>query len=270
MAVAANILALLTVSVWTVARTDAAEPGGGTPPPQPPTSAPEAEEVQRSPSTAAQERPPDPRRIRVASTNIDSELVRLGKEGDGSLQVPSDPSTAGWWAGGAKPGEQGPAVIVGHVDSRDGPGIFFGLGDVEEGDTATVEREDGAAVVYRVARVEAHPKDDFPTEAVYGHTDEATLRLITCSGAFNREERSYEDNTIVFLDQAGKEGFDGRQPVRWSDPGPSAVDDRPASTPTSERQSSEPGDQPGVPIAAAMLSLLGTGGSVVRHLVTRR
>lgn len=140
----------------------------------------------------------DPARIHVASRGIEADTIALGTRDDGSLEVPGDARTAGWWTGGANPGERGASVIVGHVDSRDGPGAFFGLVDVGAGERLTVERTDGSSVHFRVERVETHPKDAFPTEAVYGHTGAPTLRLVTCTGVFDRAVRSYKDNVIVF------------------------------------------------------------------------
>lgn len=151
----------------------------------------------------AEEHAPDPTRVRLASLDIDVETIPLGLRDDGALEVPEDPHVAGWWTGGADPGERGPAVIVGHVDSHRGPGAFYGLGDVAQGERATIQREDGTAVHFVVDRVETHPKDEFPTAAVYGETEAPTLRLVTCAGEFDPHERSYEDNVVVFLTLEG-------------------------------------------------------------------
>ena len=98
----------------------------------------------------------------------------------------------------------GPAVVLGHVDSAEwGPGVFFDLGALRPGDEITVTREDGSAAVFAVDRVERHRKDDFPTIEVYGNTDDAQLRLITCGGAFDPDARSYEDNVVAFASLVG-------------------------------------------------------------------
>jgi hypothetical protein len=151
----------------------------------------------------AEEDAPDPTGVRIASLDIALETIPLGLEDDGSLEVPDDPYIAGWWTGGANPGERGPAVIVGHVDSYEGPGAFYGLEGIPEGERVSVDRGDGTAVHFRVERVERHPKDDFPTAAVYGQTEAPTLRLVTCAGEFDPGARSYEDNVIVFLELEG-------------------------------------------------------------------
>lgn len=178
----------------------------------------------------------DPASVHVASRGIAADTIALGKHDDGSLEVPESADIAGWWTGGANPGERGASVIVGHVDSRDGPGAFFGLSDVAAGERLTIMRADGSSVHFRVGRVETHPKDAFPTEAVYGHTDAPTLRLVTCAGPFDPAARSYEDNVIVFADLeedeagtpvrtlggqvGGSEGFEAAGAPDATTPGP--------------------------------------------------
>jgi hypothetical protein len=151
----------------------------------------------------AEEQAPDPVGVRIASLDLAVETIPLGLDEDRRLEVPEDPYIAGWWSGGANPGERGPAVIVGHVDSYEGPGAFYGLADLAEGERVSIDREDGTGVHFRVERIERHPKDDFPTTAVYGDTEAPTLRLVTCAGEFDPNARSYEDNVIVFLELEG-------------------------------------------------------------------
>jgi Sortase domain len=115
----------------------------------------------------------------------------------GELAAPNDPSRAGWYAAGVVPGDLGPAVIGGHVDSRSGPGVFFRLRSLRPGDLVDVTRSDGRTVRFSVIAVALYPKDEFPTEAVYGPTSAPELRLVTCGGAFDRSARSYDDNVVV-------------------------------------------------------------------------
>lgn len=113
------------------------------------------------------------------------------------LSAPNDPARAGWYSAGVVPGDQGPAVIGGHVDSRRGPGVFFRLRTLGRGDLIDVTRSDGRTVRFSVIAVARFPKDAFPTEAVYGPTSGPELRLVTCGGTFDRSIRSYEDNVVV-------------------------------------------------------------------------
>lgn len=136
--------------------------------------------------------------VRVDAVGIDVPLVPLGLEPDGTLEVPSDFQTAGWYRHAPLPGDVGPAVIAAHVDSYRGPAAFFELRDVRPGDEVAVTYTDGTEVRFRVDRVERHAKDAFPTDRVYGNVDDAQLRLITCGGQFDRSVRSYRDNIIVW------------------------------------------------------------------------
>jgi sortase (surface protein transpeptidase) len=153
------------------------------------------------PSTAAESariQAPPPTRVRIPAIGVEADSVPLGLRDDGSIEVPSDFDTTGWWADGPEPGEVGPAVLLGHVDSRAGPAVFFELKSLQPGDQIHIDRTDGTTVTYRVERLEQHPKDAFPTDAVYGPTDQPELRLVTCGGDFDREVRSYRDNVIVY------------------------------------------------------------------------
>lgn len=159
------------------------------------TYAPPAPSVREVDSNA-----PAPTAVHLARLDIDAALVPLGVDERNRLEVPADPAIAGWWRGGPEPGEDGPAVITGHVDDYRGPGVFLLLHQAKAGDLITIDREDGSMLSYRVVRVEQHPKDDFPTQAVYGDTTGPTLRLVTCGGTFDRSSRSYRDNVVVFAD----------------------------------------------------------------------
>jgi hypothetical protein len=152
-----------------------------------------------SPSAArAARRVALPVRIIVPAIGVRARIVQLGLNRDGTLEVPRRPADTGWWRGGARPGARGPAVIAGHVDSKTGPAVFYRLGTLRRGDRVTVVRRDGTSVRFVVRRLLHAPKDRFPTRLVYGPTKAPTLRLITCSGAFDRASGHYVDNTIVF------------------------------------------------------------------------
>ena len=128
-------------------------------------------------------------------------LVQLGQAKDGSIEVPplGANSPAGWYRNSPTPGQLGASVILGHVDSAAaGPAIFYRLGTLRAGDTVMVVRADHTVAVFVVDSVEMYAKANFPTLQVYGDTDHAALRLITCGGAFNYSERSYEDNIVVY------------------------------------------------------------------------
>jgi sortase (surface protein transpeptidase) len=143
----------------------------------------------------------EPTEIAIPAIKVRSSLLQLGQAADGSLAVPPPGphyDQAGWYRYSPKPGAVGPAVIVGHIDSKSGgPSVFFHLGDLKPRDTIDVTRADGSVAVFAVDDVRRFHKTDFPTQLVYGNTDHAALRLITCGGPFDRSTGHYLDNIVV-------------------------------------------------------------------------
>jgi hypothetical protein len=135
--------------------------------------------------------------ITIPRLDLSGPLDELGVAGDGELLAPDDPARAGWYSGGVVPGDLGPAIVGGHVDSRSGPGVFFALRSLRPDDLVEITRSDGKVARFSVTRVRQVAKEQFPTAAVYGPTPRPELRLITCGGLFDRTARSYTDNVVV-------------------------------------------------------------------------
>jgi sortase (surface protein transpeptidase) len=142
-----------------------------------------------------------PVNLEIPELNVHSDLLQLGLNPDQTVQVPplEKDSRAGWYKYSPTPGQLGPSVILGHVDSKKyGPGVFFKLGALRPGNTLSVTRSDRTTAVFRVDRVVSYPKNSFPTLEVYGNTDSAQLRLITCGGKFDISSHNYEDNIVAY------------------------------------------------------------------------
>ncbi|TCK25815.1 class F sortase [Pseudonocardia endophytica] len=143
-----------------------------------------------------------PTSVAIPSIGVRSVLNQVGLNPDGTLQVPAPGplyDEAAWYRDSAEPGTIGPAVILGHIDSKEnGPSVFFDLGRVKSGDRIDVNRSDGTVATFLVDSVSRFPKDEFPSRSVYGITDRAELRVITCSGSFDAATGNYRDNTVVF------------------------------------------------------------------------
>ncbi|MGX2993951.1 class F sortase [Streptomyces sp. JNUCC 64] len=140
-----------------------------------------------------------PERVRIPAVGVDAPLQDVGYGPGGQIDAPeaTRPDTAGWFAEGPAPGERGTAVLTGHVDTRDGPAVFYPLGSVVPGNTVEVTRSDGRTAVFTVDGVEVLPRDAFPAERVYGDTGRPELRLITCGGTYVGEA-GYDANVVVF------------------------------------------------------------------------
>jgi sortase (surface protein transpeptidase) len=143
-----------------------------------------------------------PTSISIPAIHVKSKLVKLGVNKDHTVQVPQpgpDYNKAGWYKYSPTPGQRGPAVILGHIDSaKDGPSVFFHLGDLHHGDKVKVSRKNGSTAVFTIDKVKEYPKTAFPTKKVYGDTPKSTLRLVTCGGKFDDQKKSYQDNIVAF------------------------------------------------------------------------
>jgi sortase (surface protein transpeptidase) len=137
----------------------------------------------------------DPLRIRIPAIGVDARVQPLTVDENGVLPPPDTYDSAGWWRTGPEPGDRGPAVIAGHVDSERGPAVFFRLPDLDRGDQIFVDRADGTTAVFATQRIERRDKNAFPTDAVYGDTPDSQLRLITCGGKLDRKAHSYVDTS---------------------------------------------------------------------------
>lgn len=140
-----------------------------------------------------------PVKVQIPAIDVESTLVELGLATDNSLQVPEDASKAGWYTGGAYPGDVNgpPALIVGHVDDQEGPAIFYALDQLRVGDEVRVQRTDGSTAVFVVYDFEQYPKSALPTDEVYRDRKESEVVLITCTGDFDVDANSYLDNYVV-------------------------------------------------------------------------
>lgn len=138
-----------------------------------------------------------PQRLRIPAIRVTSPVIPLGLQRDGSLQVPRDAHSSGWFAGGPRPGKVGPAVIAAHVHWDGRWAVFQHLEDLAYGDRILVDRRDGSTVTFRVTRVARYKKTHFPTQLVYGNIAHSGLRLITCD-SFSVTRRAYLDNIVVF------------------------------------------------------------------------
>lgn len=146
----------------------------------------------------------EPTHLRISRVGIDTDLMTLGLNPDDTIEVPPDvaDAPAGWYRNLSSPGQNGPAVILGHLDSPDDKGVFFNLGALRQGDIIVVTRRDSSVATFTVDMVAEFAQGAFPTAGVYGETDHPALRLVTCGGKFSRTE-GYEDSVVVFASLTG-------------------------------------------------------------------
>lgn len=153
---------------------------------------------------AAPLRPSAPVRITIPAIRVDAPMMRLGLGPDGSLDVPPAGNTdlVGWYEDGPPPGAQGTAIVAGHVDNAQGPSVFYDLGSMKKGTTVEVLRQDGRTAVFSVDAIEVYENDDFPDQRVYGASEHASLRLITCGGGYS-DSTGYQGNVVAYAHLTG-------------------------------------------------------------------
>lgn len=140
-----------------------------------------------------------PERVRIPAIQVDAPIMPVGLDADGWVGAPppEDPNLAGWFTGAVSPGEKGTAVVVGHVDNRMGPAVFYGLGALKKGNRVEVRRKDGKTAVFEIYGIEVFEKNNFPGDRVYGSKGTAELRVITCGGGFSKQN-GYAGNVVTF------------------------------------------------------------------------
>jgi sortase (surface protein transpeptidase) len=144
--------------------------------------------------------PSRPERLSIPAINVQAPILDVGLAADGSVDVPPlrRHNEAGWFDGGPTPGQFGPALIVGHADTRTGPSVFHQLPKLKRGQKIEVLRADGSVAVFEVTSVERYNKGRLPLQRVYGDYSRPSLRLMTCGGTWLGDRAGYSDNIIVF------------------------------------------------------------------------
>ncbi|MFI0369262.1 class F sortase [Actinomadura sp. 1N219] len=174
---------------------DASPPaaGGGGSTPAAPATAPE-KDAKPLPKSA-------PKSISIAKLGVTAPVGRLGLRPDGRIEEPplSQPNLTGWYKLGPTPGENGPSVILGHVDANKKQAVFYRLKELSPGDQIQVTRQDGTTATFAVTSKQDVDKNAFPHKKVFGETlDYSSLRLVTCGGAFDTSTGHYKNNLIVY------------------------------------------------------------------------
>ncbi len=144
----------------------------------------------------------EPGEVVIDAIGVEAPVVPVGLEDDGGMEIPENVHEIGWYEPGVAPGEQGSAVLAGHVDSRtQGRGAFFDLGELDVDDEVVTTDEDGDEQRWRVTGRTSYPKDELPIDDIFAWGgDEQRLALITCGGDFDDHTRHYTENIVVYTE----------------------------------------------------------------------
>lgn len=152
-------------------------------------------------SAPAPEAVPLPEHLTIPAIGVATDLVRLGLRTDRTVEVPADGVQAGWFEDGTPPGQPGASVVLGHVDTEDGPAVFHRLAELGRGDRVLVRLDDGSVARFAVRRVATYANADFPAEEVYaGSPDGRALNLVTCGGWYDAARGGWQGNVVVFAE----------------------------------------------------------------------
>jgi len=179
---------------------DDSEPNVELPTPAGPDPEPTPEPLQSPPATALPEvefpSGIEPIRIAIPAIAVDADVIRLDIRGE--PEVPEDFAQVGWYHQTRLPGEIGPAVLAGHIDSRTGPAVFYQLDELDTGDEIILSAAGSETRRFAVTDTGQYSKDALPAE-VFGFGEPLPeLRLITCGGTFDASSGHYRDNYVVY------------------------------------------------------------------------
>lgn len=208
--------------------------------------------------------PSEPVGLEIPAINIRTAVTQVGLNSDGTIEVPQPGpwlDSAAWYRYSPTPGENGPTVIEGHIDTPDGLSVFARLPEIGPGDAVLVHREDGLTVTYEVTGIVQVPKDAFPTHDVYGDLDRPGLRLITCGGGIDPATGLYRDNILVFATIVGVGPTPAGAPDVADGPVPLPVYATPTASPTVEADPSATADPSADPTASPTASSSATAAS---------
>ncbi|WP_252314208.1 class F sortase [Sinobaca sp. H24] len=138
-----------------------------------------------------------PAEIKIDAIQLDTAVDEMGYTESGGMEVPDNGEETGWFSPGFKPGQQGNAVIAGHVNDRSGPAIFYHLDKLKPGDLIEVTGEDGEAITFEMESSASYPYDDAPIQQIFGASNDRKLQLITCTGEFDNDAGTHRERLVV-------------------------------------------------------------------------
>jgi hypothetical protein len=139
-----------------------------------------------------------PVEVRIGSIDVSAAVRPMGIKPDRTVEVPADPDDVGWYSLGARPGQAGSAVLLGHVDSVHGPAVFARLSSLSPGAAVDIVSSDGSTARFEVTRSATYPNDHFPADEVYRMTGDPRIARVTCGGGYDAARGGYQANVVVY------------------------------------------------------------------------
>ncbi|MBA3531934.1 MAG: sortase [Ardenticatenales bacterium] len=140
-----------------------------------------------------------PARLVITKIGVDAQIVHVGQDAQGRMNVPEEVEDIAWYMPGAKPGEAGSAVLSGHFDDyKQDPAVFWRLDELEEGDEILVTDDAGREHRFAVVGKEAYSYNEAPLERIFGFTIRHNLNLITCKGIWDASSQNYDQRLVIY------------------------------------------------------------------------
>ena len=123
---------------------------------------------------------------------------------DGQMQDPTGPWVVAWYENLGSLGEDGNVVMAGHIDYWNvGPSVFYNSASLQPGDEVVVSGDNGKTYPFAVEWIKQFDSDAIPLDEVAGPTEDQSLTLITCGGAFDYANGHYLQRTVVRANRTG-------------------------------------------------------------------
>jgi hypothetical protein len=143
-----------------------------------------------------------PNGIEIPRLAAKAPIVNVSTLPSGSLDVPLDPKTVGWWNGGAKPGARiGTAILDGHVNYKGVEGVLARIGSLDPGDTVYItglHNGKKTRVKFTITGVRTYHKTALPYKEIFDQKSVGRLAIVTCGGPFDAQTGNYLENIVAF------------------------------------------------------------------------
>lgn len=140
-----------------------------------------------------------PVRLKIPSIEVDAAIESVGLTTAGDMQVPSTSVTVGWYKFGPRPGEEGSAVIDGHLFAGNAGGVFYNLQKLRVGDNIYIVDDKGTSISFAVRTSRTYKESEY-VPVIFNNNVGTHLNLITCNGSYNSFQKSFSKRLVIFAD----------------------------------------------------------------------
>lgn len=140
-----------------------------------------------------------PIKVEIPALDLTAGVTPVGVTPKGTIEVPLDSDKVGWYEqNNIRPGQIGLALLTGHYDTvYRQKGVFYHLRELKENEVILIETEKGSRLIFQVTGLFFEPYDGFSHDLIYGNSESAEIRLITCHGSWDTAAHTYNQRLVV-------------------------------------------------------------------------